>query len=142
MRGAAWICEIGCMRSTRSENKAGIRRRRDAGEVEVILDEYAKSGLTQRVFAREIGIGVSTLQYWLRRKALSGLQRQRRETGSEQTSPEVSLLEVDLADIAGRGSVGEERYEIEWASGMRLRVPRGFRQEELRTLLGMVKEVA
>jgi hypothetical protein len=69
-------------------------------------------------------------------------QEQRRETSSEKTSAEVSLLEVDLTDIAGRGSVGEERYEIEWASGMRLRVPRGFREEELRTLLGMVKEVA
>jgi hypothetical protein len=70
------------------------------------------------------------------------MQRQRREAGSEQTSPEVSLLEVDLADIVRRGSAVEEGYEIEWASGTRLRVPRGFRGEELRTLLGMVKEVA
>lgn len=130
------------MRSTRSKNKAGIRRRRNAGEVEVILGEYVKSGLTQRVFAREIGIGVSTLQYWLRRRARMTARERRREAGSKRTSSEVPLLEVDLADIARRGCAIEERYEIEWATGTRLRVPRGFREEELRTLLGVVKEVA
>jgi len=126
------------MRSTRSENTAGNRRRRKAQEAEVILEEYAKSGLTQRVFAREMGIGVSTLQYWLRRRA----RQQRRETSGAETPAKVSLLEVDLADVAGHARVGEERYEMEWANGLRLRVPRGFREEELRMLLGLVKEVA
>jgi transposase-like protein len=111
-------------------------------EAEVILGEYAKSGLTQRAFAREIGIGVSTLQYWLRRKGRREPQRQRGETRGGGTSPEVSLLEVDLAGIARGGNAVEERYEIEWANGTRLRVPRGFGKEELRTLVDMVKEGA
>ena len=127
------------MRSTRSEKKAGSRRRRRDLEVEVILGEYAKSGLTQRVFAREIGIGVSTLQYWLRRNGRREPRRQRRERRGGETSPEVSLLEVDLGGVAKGGSALEERYEIEWANGTRLRVPRGFGKVELRALVDMVK---
>ena len=130
------------MRSTRSEKKAGSRRRRRDLEVEVILGEYAKSGLTQRVFAREIGVGVSTLQYWLRRNGQRELRGQRRETGGGGVAAAVSLLEVDLAGIARGGSASAERYEIEWANGTRLRVPRGFGKEELRALLEMVKEEA
>jgi transposase-like protein len=130
------------MRSTRSEKKAGSRRRRSDLEAEVILGEYAKSGLTQRVFAREIGIGVSTLQYWLRRNGRRKPRRQRLERRGGGTSPEVSLLEVDLGGVAKGGNALEERYEIEWANGTRLRVPRGFAKEELRALVDMVKEEA
>jgi transposase-like protein len=130
------------MRSTRSEKKAGSRRRRRDLEVEVILAEYAKSGLTQRVFAREIGIGVSTLQYWLRRHGRRKPQKQRGEMGGGRNSPEVALLEVDLGGMAKGGSAVEERYEIEWSNGTRLRVPRGFGKEEVRALLDLVKEGA
>ena len=130
------------MRSTRSENTAGSRRRRKAQEAEGILEEYAKSGLTQRVFAREIGIGVSTLQYWLRRNGQREPQKQRWEMRGGGTSPEVSLLEVDLGGLAKGGRAFEERYEIEWSNGVRLRVPRGFGKEEVRALVDLVKEVA
>jgi transposase-like protein len=138
-------CEIGRMRNTRSENKAGSRRRRSAVEADEILERYAESGLTQRVFAREAGIGVSTLQYWLRRKAQMGMKGHRRKTGSPQALSKVSLLEVELAGEV-RGEVRGERrvregYEIEWAEGMRLRLPSGFREEEVRRLLWMIKEV-
>jgi hypothetical protein len=130
------------MRSTRSEKKAGSRRRRRDLEVEAILGEYAKSGLTQRVFAREIGIGVSTLQYWLRRNGQREPQKQRWEMRDGGTSPEVSLLEVDLGGLAKGGGAFEERYEIEWSNGVRLRVPRGFGKEEVRALVDLVKEGA
>jgi transposase-like protein len=111
-------------------------------EVEEILGEYAKSGLTQRVFAREIGVGVSTLQYWLRRNGQREPGKHRRETRGAETLSEVSLLEVDLGSIARGGSAIAEGYEIEWANGTRLRVPRGFGKEELRALLGTMKEEA
>jgi hypothetical protein len=106
-----------------------------------MVGEYEKSGLTQRVFAREIEIGVSTLQYWLRRKG----RRRTRSVGplacrNGKASREVSLLEVDVDGLPRVGSAVEERYELEWASGMRLRVPRGFGKEELRALLELVKE--
>ena len=106
-----------------------------------MVGEYEKSGRTQRVFAREIGIGVSTLQYWLRRKARRRPRSARREIcSSGEASREVSLLEVEVEGLPGVGSVGAERYELEWADGMRLRVPRGFGREELRALLELIKE--
>ena len=130
------------MRNTRPEKKAGSWRRRSVLEVEEILEEYAKSGLTQRMFAREIGVGVSTLQYWLRRKREGKTRGPRLETRGAETLPEVSLLEVDLGGMARGGSAIAERYEIEWPNGTRLRVPRGFGKEELSALLKMVKEAA
>ena len=129
------------MRSTRSESKAGSRRRWSVREAEEMVGEYEKSGRTQRVFAREIGIGVSTLQYWLRRKARRRPQSVgRKPRSSGEASREVSLLEVEVEGLPGVGSVGAERYELEWADGMRLRVPRGFGREELRVLLELIKE--
>ena len=128
------------MRSTRSESKAGSRRRWSVREAEEMVGEYEKSGRTQRVFAREIGIGVSTLQYWLRRKARRRPQSVGRKPRSSGESREVALLEVEVEGLPGVGSVGAERYELEWADGMRLRVPRGFGREELRALLELIKE--
>ena len=127
------------MRSTRSENKAGSRRRWSVLEAEEIVGEYARSGLTQRVFAREIGISVSRLQYWLRRVGRGEAQTEGLDCRGGALQ-KVSLIEVDVEGDGKVGSVVEERYEIEWANGTRLRVPRGFGKEELKTLLDLVKE--
>jgi transposase-like protein len=128
------------MRNTRSENKADSRRRWRVWEAEAIVGEYEKSGLTQRVFARKNGIGVSTLQYWLRRRGRRSSASTGTQTWSAKATREVSLLEVDVKGVPRVGSAGEERYELEWADGMRLRVPRGFGKEELKALLELVKE--
>ena len=111
-------------------------------EVEAILGEYMKSGLTQRVFAQEIGIGVSTLQYWLRRNGRREPQRPRREMRGGGASPEVALVEVDLEGIARGGGAVEGHYEIAWSNGMRLGVSRGFGKEEVRALVELLKEGA
>jgi len=129
------------MRNTRSESKAGIRRQRSVEEADGIVGKYAESGLTQRVFAREAGMSVSTLQYWLRRKARMGTKGNRREAGSARTLSKVSLLEVELDGGAGGERIGREGYEIEWAGGTRLRLPSGFPEEEVRRLLLMMKEI-
>jgi len=129
------------MRNTRSENKAGSRRQRSVTEVDGILGRYAESGLTQRVFAREAGIGVSTLQYWLRRRARLGMKGDRCKASGPRALSKVSLLEVELAGEARGEGMVREGYEIEWPGGMRLRLPSGFREEEVRRLLMMIKEV-
>jgi hypothetical protein len=108
-------------------------------EAEEIVGEYGRSGLTQRVFAREIGISVSRLQYWLRRVGSREAQTEGLD-GRGGALPKVSLLEVDVEGDGKVGSAVDERYEIEWANGMRLRVPRGFGKDELKTLLDLVKE--
>jgi transposase-like protein len=127
------------MRSTRFENKAGSRRRWSVLEAEAIVGEYGRSGLTQRVFAREIGISVSRLQYWLGRVGRRKGQREGLDCGGGALQ-KVSLLEVDVEGAGQGGCAMDERYELEWANGMRLRVPRGFGKEELKTLLDLVKE--
>lgn len=130
------------MRDTQSKKEAGSRRRRTGSEVEAILEEYGRSGLTQQVFARRSGIGVSTLQYWLRR-AREGRPREHTPAKSNGGPvPELSLLEVRLAD-SGRGFPAGQRqgYEIELKAGNRLRVPGGFEEGEVRRLLQLLKEV-
>jgi hypothetical protein len=86
-----------------------------------------------------LGSGVSRLQYWLRR-----VGRKKAQTGGLDCRggalQKVSLLEVDVEGAGQGGCAMDERYELEWANGMRLRVPRGFGKEELRALLNLVKE--
>jgi transposase-like protein len=106
-------------------------------EVEQILEEYWKSGDTQRVFAREMGVAVSTLQWWLRR-ARSGEKEKRRK--SSKPTQSVSLLEVELADAPQSPVQGREIYEIELNSKVRLRVPGGFAPDDVRRLLALLRE--
>jgi hypothetical protein len=131
------------MRNTQSQKRTGGRRRRTKVERDVIVEEYWKSGRTQRVFALEAGISVSALQRWLE-------ERRRREGGepgeaSRGTgSAGVSLLEVGLIGSGG-GDAGPkaaegESYEIIVRSGARLRVPVGFRDESVRRLLRLLEE--
>ena len=128
------------MRSTRSKNITGSRRRRTEVEAEAILARYWKSGRTQRVFAREAGMSVSTLQYWLRR-ARSLTEEEPCKTGNLVAAPAISLLEVELAGPPPLGARSGGGYEIEMSPGVRLRVPGGFGDGEVRRLLALLKEV-
>jgi len=107
---------------------------------EAIVAEYGKSGLTQRVFARAAGIGVSTLQLWLRGARLEAERPPRPASGARKAAA-VSLLEVDLAGAPTRSTGEEERYEMELGNGARLRVPRGFGEDDVRRLLKLLEEV-
>jgi transcriptional regulator with XRE-family HTH domain len=128
------------MRNTHHAETTGSRRRRTEVEAEAILARYGKSGLTQRVFARKAGMSVSTLQYWLRRTR-SGIEEKPHETGRAADAPSMSLLEVELGDLSPRDARSGPGYEIEMSSGVRLRVPVGFGDGEVRRLLALLKEV-
>jgi len=132
------------MPSTQSQNKTGGRRRRTKVEREIIVEEYWKSGRTQRVFALEAGVSVSALQRWLEERRL----REGKEPGQTSRGAEsmgVSLVEVGLvgsADgAAGAKVTPAEGYEIIARSGARLRVPEGFREESVRRLFRLLEEV-
>ena len=116
------------VKRNRLENKFG-KRRRSAEEIEAVLAGYEESGLPQGKFAREMGIGVSTLQYWLRRRRAA--------------APSIPLLELKVAkrfeEEAGCGEKGV--YEIAVGSAMRLRVPAAFNEEAVGRLLRTMKEV-
>jgi len=126
------------MRNERSNLEAGGRRWRSAEEGSELVERYVESGLTQRVFAQEEGIGVSTLQYWLRKiSAAEGGAPRFGGTGV------VSLLEVEIA--SNRGSRVEAKpagpvAELEWPSGVRLRFFAGFAEQELERLVRALRE--
>lgn len=101
---------------------------------------YWQSGHTQRVFAREAGISVSSLQSWLRLAGPQGTKNPRK-AGQAVTARSVPLLEVELAEAAPETPERTARYEIEVPSGARLRLPGAFLEKEVRCLLRLLEEV-
>jgi len=125
-------------RDTRFQTPTGTRRR-TAAEVDGILAAYRQSGLTQRVFARQAGFGVSTLQYWLRQRQ-SGCRAKFGKPSPGVKPPGISLLEVELANSAPELRTSAALYEIELPDGIRLRLAGGFVDGEVRRLLNLLRE--
>jgi transposase-like protein len=112
-----------------------------ASEIEEILAAYRRSGLTQRVFAQEAGIGVSTLQLWLR-QAQGSSRSVNRKSSAGAHPPAFSLLEVELGgNGASAGGVRAPYYEIEFRGGECLRLPAGFGENDARRLLALLREI-
>jgi transposase-like protein len=107
-----------------------------------LVERYLESGQTQRVFALEAGISVSSLQLWLRQAS------EEIQPAATRARP-VSLLEVELdgaakgAQSSGAGGrAGSLAYEIEWPGGVRLRLGSEFEDAAVRRLLALLsKEV-
>jgi transposase-like protein len=122
----------------------GQRRRTVEDRAEVVA-RYVESGLTQRVFARKEGIGVSTLQLWLRQVGANEESLQH-EPSCQRAGPgraeALRLLEVELAggSAPSRGAVA--RYTVELPCGMRLHLEADFTASEVRRLLLVMKEVS
>ena len=132
------------MRSTQSNKEAGQRRQRTVEERAEVMGRYVESGQTQRVFAQGEGIGVSTLQLWLRQVSATG------EAASDQSAKgrrggaveSISLLEVELGRERSPARCGEATgYEVELRCGTRLRLGAGFVEREVRQLLALLQEV-
>lgn len=136
---------VACMHNTRSSKEAGQRRRRSGEERGGLLARYVESGQTQRVFAREEGIGLSTLQRWLR--AASAGEENVQSPGRGPRShpgekPALALLEVQLeGGSPAHGGRGSPAYEVELPCGTRLRLGADFVESEVRRLLALLKEV-
>jgi hypothetical protein len=96
-----------------------------AQQREEILQAYGESRLTQKAFAAQVGISVSTLHAW-RRKAASGRSP---ATGSAKFIPVPNLLSA-LPAPAG--------YHLHWPGGLSLEVRAGFHPEELASLLRLL----
>lgn len=78
-----------------------------------IAEQFEQSGLTQKQFAQQQGLPLSTVQSWI--------YRRRRQTSRSQAQPVRWLpVEVSPASVADRGEL-----EVITARGVRLRVPAG-----------------
>ena len=104
------------------------RRRHTAAQREKLLVAYRRSGLTQKAFAAQTGIGHSTLTSWLRKAG--------DPPSAEPAEDPPALIRVpNLLPPAGRGPA----YRLEFAGGLTVEVARGFDPEELRRLLAAAR---
>lgn len=78
---------------------------------------YRESGLTRKAYCRELGIAVTTLDYYLRRQG----ERARKQAG---------LMPVELATASAAGPL-----TLVLGGGLRLEVGAGFDEATLRRLL-------
>jgi len=90
-----------------------------------IIQDYHRAQLSQKEFAAQAGIGVTTLQSWLRQAARAA------------PAPRVKFLPVPnlFTEAPARPT-----YRLQLTGGMQLEVCSGFRPEELTTLLRVVRE--
>jgi transposase-like protein len=91
-----------------------------------ILTDYRRSGLTQKAFAAQVGIGHSTLTLWLR-QATAG-----ESAGSPTFVPVPNLLPVPRAATA---------YRLQFPRGLTVEVAPGFDAEELSALLQVAQRL-
>jgi hypothetical protein len=136
---------VACMRSPRSTKEPGKRRRRSGEERGGVLARYVESGQTQRVFVRKEGIGLSTLQRWLRAASAGEENVQSRGRGPGPhpgEKPALALLEVQWeGGNRAHGGRSSPAYEVELPCGTRLRLGADFVESEVRRLLALLKEV-
>jgi transposase-like protein len=104
------------------QNSLPVRKHSTPAQREKILQAYQRSQLTQKEFAREAGIGVSTLAAWRRKAAVKGQDRP-----SFVAVP--NLLPVAPASPA---------YRLQWPGGLSLEVRSGFSTGELAALLQLL----
>jgi transposase-like protein len=104
------------------QNSLPVRKHSTPGQREKILRAYQRSQLTQKEFAREAGIGVSTLAAWLRKAAVKGEHR-----------PSF----VAVPNLLPAPSTGPA-YRLQWPGGWSLEVGSGFSSEELAALLQLL----
>lgn len=103
------------------------RVRRSRAEIAEIIATYRQSGQRQREFCLQRGIGVSTLQNYLRRERSNGQPKQR-------------LLEVEVAPTSRAGSESKA-LEVIVANGYRIAVGSGFAAEDLLRLVKVMERI-
>ena len=107
---------------------------------EQILSRYEASRLSQREFARQQGLGLSTLQLWLRQRRQAGRH------GPSSSGTSGPLVEVALPAVSSLPWLSSARargplYEIELGEKARLRLSPGFCLRETRALLTLLREL-
>jgi hypothetical protein len=93
---------------------------------EQLLQDYRRSKLTQRKFVAQAGIGLTTLQLWLR-----------------QAGQRASVRQTEFVELPNllSGLPASSTYRLHLAGGVLLEVSSGFRAEELTTLLQVLRQV-
>jgi hypothetical protein len=104
-------------------NKQRIHRSVPRSEVEQLISDYERSGLTQREFARQRGLKLTTFQYWLYRRVKPA---------------SAGLVEVEVP-VEARAN-GPTHYRLEFPGGKVLSFSGPLRGEELEQLCQLLSE--
>jgi hypothetical protein len=101
-----------------------VRKRLTPAQRARILSTYRRSQLSQREFATQAGIGLSTLQLWLRKDVAR--------------SPAGAGAFVEVPNLLEQGP-GAAGYRVHLAGGIDVEIGSGFRPEELSSLLQLLR---
>jgi hypothetical protein len=112
-----------------SEPAKRVRVRRSREEIAELIGSYRQSGQRQREFCQQRGIGLSTLQNYLRRERAKGQQKHRR------------LLEVEVVAKTSTAAREAPQLELIAPTGYRIAVGSEFRAEALLRLLEVVERI-
>jgi transposase-like protein len=99
-------------------NNDRIHRARPKAEIEQVVADYEGSGLTQSEYARQHGLKVTTLRYWIYRRVQS----------AAPSGP--TLMEVQLPEAA----TATPHYRLDFPGGRSLSFSGAVRREELEQL--------
>ena len=87
-----------------------------------VVERYEKSGMEQKAFAKDAGVEVAALQYWLYKvRGERGDKKRRRAKGSPPAKQRTSFVEVKAAPTRATG-----RVEVDLPSGVRIRFETGM----------------
>jgi transposase-like protein len=107
--------------------QAEAKRFRNKLEIEQLVAEFEKSGLSRKAFSGEHGISVHTLDAYRRRL------HKRRKAGDDSHR----LLPVEIREPV-RASGGE--LTVALSNGRRIEVNRGFDGDTLKRLVGLLEQ--
>jgi transposase-like protein len=102
------------------------RKRYTPAQRERLLQDYHRSELSQRSFAAQAGIGLTTLQLWLRKAA--------------NHAPTSRPRFIELPNPLSSAPASAWAYRVHLAGGVQLEVGSGFEPEELAILLQVLRE--
>ncbi len=104
------------------QNLSAVRKHSTPAQRKKLLQSYQQSQLTQKEFAAQAGIGVSTLAAWLRKAVVH------KEGGPK-------FVAVPNLFPAGPAAPA---YRLQWPGGLSLEIRPGFSSGELASLLQLL----
>jgi len=105
------------------QTSSTVRKRLTPAQRDKILSTYRRSRLAQREFASQAGIGLSTLQLWLRKAA---------------APPAGPTAFVQVPNLLAQAPAAAA-YRLHLAGGMILEIGSGFEAEQLSALLQLLR---
>ena len=96
------------------------RRRRSRQEIGAVVAGYRQSGLTQRAYAKQVGVSLTSIARWLRGKGGDGV-----------------AASAGFAAVQLRGEPAAEisAVKIRWPEGIEVELPRSLGEATLRRCL-------